>query len=120
MPYSVPPTWQHLEYPTAAKMNLYKDGLDATYALTGSAPVNVAISVIMGPVAHYYFVNRHRWLVYLLGGRLIDPAGVGADVSLSSNGGWSNYDLLQVDWLYPGKLYQVQDVSCAFEDYESI
>lgn len=118
MPYSAPPQWSHLEYPTAAKMNLYKDGLDASYALTGADKIQIAVCARMGTVQGYYFVNRWRWLIYLGSARIDDPAGVSDEVSLPDNGGWSAYDLMQVDWLYPGKLYQVQEATCCFEDYE--
>lgn len=101
-------------------MNLYKDGMDAAVALTGPAPYNVAVSKLMGTVSHYYLVNRWRWLLYLGAGRIVDPADVQEAVSLSDTGGWAAYDLLQVDWLHPGRLYQVQDVACCFEDYESL
>lgn len=120
MAYIAPPAWAHLDKPTAAKLNLYRDGLDAVRALTGDAPINVAVAQIMGTVAHYYFVNRWRWLLYLGAGHLLDPAGVADAVSLSDTGGWASYDLLQVSWLYPGKLYQVQDVTCCFEDATSL
>jgi hypothetical protein len=120
MAYSAPPTWAHLDRPTAAKLNSYDDGLDAIHILTGDAPYNVATAAIMGNVAHYYIVNRWRWLLYLGAGRILDPAGVAADVSLSSTGGWAAYDLLQVAWMYPGKLYQVQNVTCCFEDATSL
>jgi hypothetical protein len=120
MPYSAPPQWAHLDYPTAAKLNLYKDGLDAAYALTGSDKLQPAVCHRMATVQGYYLVNRWRWLLYLGAGRIDDPAGVGDEVSLSDTGGWAAYDLLQVDWLHPGRLYQVQDVQCCFEDYESL
>ena len=116
MPYSTPPTWAYLEYPTAAKMNQYKTGLDAIYAQTGTYTLNVCVCKRVGTVEHYYFVHQQRWLLYLFGGRIVDPADVGDPVTLSDNGSWQSYDLNSVDWIYPGKLYQVQDVGCAMED----
>lgn len=118
MAYSAPPQWTHLDRPTAAKMNLYKDGCDAALALSGQAPYNIPVCKLMGTVSHYYLMNRWRWLIYLGAGRIVDPADVQEPVNLSDTGGWSAYDLLQVDWVHPGRLYQVQDVQCCFEDYE--
>jgi hypothetical protein len=122
MAYSAPPQWSHLDYPTAAKMNLYKAGLDAILALRGSDVVNVAITRRIAPVQGYYLINRYRWLIYACvgTGTMEDPAGVGEDVSLSAIPTWAAVDLLTVDWIYPGKLYQVQGVVCCFEDYEDI
>jgi hypothetical protein len=118
MPYSAPPQWSHLDYPTAAKMNLYKAGLDAISAQQPAFKTNGAVCQRMNTVQGYYLINRWRWLLYLGSARIDDPAGVSDEVSLPDNGGWSAYDLLQVDWLYPGKLYQVQEATCCFEDYE--
>lgn len=116
MAYQTPPTWAYLEYPTAAKMNQYKAGMDAIYAQMGSSKLNPAVCKRMATVQGYYHVNLRRWLIYLGAGRIEDPAGVNEQVSLSDNGGWSAYDLMQVDWIYPGKIYQVQAVTCCFED----
>ena len=116
MPYSVPATWAYLEYPTAAKMNQYKTGLDSIYAQTGTYKVNVCVCKRISTVEHYYIVHLQRWLLYLGGGRILDPANVNDPVTLSSSGIWTSYDLSSIDWFYPGKLYQVQDVECCFED----
>jgi hypothetical protein len=117
MAYVAPPQWAHLDRPTAAKLNIYRDGLDAIHGLTGDSAINIAVAKRMSTVAHYYLINRQRYLLYLGGGRIVDPADVEAAVSLSTSGGWSVYDLLQVSWLFTGRLYQVQDVDCCFEDY---
>lgn len=123
MAYSVPEQWEHGEYPTAAKMNKYKDGLDAIYANLGDYVVNPAVARRIDPVQGYYFLHRHRWLVYRAdpdAGRIEDPAGVGETVTLTATGSnWASYDLGQVDWLIPGKLYQVQSVVACLEDYEA-
>lgn len=120
MAYAVPQRWAHGDYPTAARLNKYKDGLDAIYGALGDYPINPAVAVRIGNVQGYYFVHRHRWLLYLGGGRIEDPAGVSETVNLSTGSGWQSYDLSQVDWLVPGKLYQVQAVQCCLEDIEGL
>lgn len=121
MAYAVPEQWTQGEYPTAAKITKYKDGLDAIHDLLGDAQINPCVTKRTGTVQGYYLVHRQRWLLYRNAGTIEDPSGVGADVSLSAadDGGWTSYDLAQIDWLYPGKLYQVQGVLACFEDYEA-
>lgn len=122
MPYSVPFQWEHGDYPTAARMNLYKDGLDAIYATLGTYKVNYAVARRIAPVQGYFFVHHHRWLIYRGNGRIEDPLEIGEDVSLSppDTTNWYSYDLRQVDWLFEGKIYQVQAVEGCFEDVEPI
>lgn len=126
MAYSVPFIWQHGDYPTAARMNLYKDGLDAVHDALGDYIVNPAVASRIAPVQGYYFLHHSRWLLYSnpspSAGRIEDPAGVGATVTLAATavGEWASYDLSQVDWLIPGKLYQVQAVIACLEDYEAL
>lgn len=123
MAYAVPEQWSHGEYPTAAKINKYKDGLDAIYAALGTYQFNPAVARRLGSVQGYYFLHRHRWLIYRAdpgAGRIEDPAGVGETITLTATGGnWGSYDLSQVKWLTPGKLYQVQAVVACLEDYEA-
>lgn len=123
MAYSVPFQFSHGDYPTAARMNLYKDGLDAIYALTGSYPINMFVCKRTGTVQGFYFVHRLRWLIFRndSAGRIEDPAGVGATVTLEVSGAeWTSYDLDQVDWMIPGKLYQVQALFSCFENAEAL
>jgi hypothetical protein len=120
MAYAVPEQWTQGEYPTAAKINKYKDALDATYALLGDYGVNPAVSRRIGTVQGFYFVHRNRWLTYRDAGTLQDPGGVGEDVSLPNTGNWVSYDLAQVEWLLPGKLYQVEGVLACWEDVDPI
>lgn len=122
MSYAPPETWHHGDYPTAAKLNKYVDGMDAIHGVIGDALYNFAVPRRMGSVQGYYFVHRHRWLIYRDAGRIEDPAGIGETVSLSAadDGGWTTYDLDQVDWLIPGKLYQVQAVVACTERPEAL
>jgi hypothetical protein len=122
MAYAVPFQWAHGDYPTAARLNLYKDGLDAIYGGLGDYNTNRAVAVRIGNVQGYYFIHRLRWLLHLGGGRIEDPNGVGETVTLTAGegGNWASYDLSQVDWMVPGKLYQVQAVACCLEDVEGL
>lgn len=124
MGYAVPQRWAHGDYPTAANLNKYKSGLDAIHDALGDASLNMAVARRIDPVQGYYFLHRHRWLIYRAdpaAGRIEDPAGVGDTVTLTATGGsWASYDLGQIDWLLPGKLYQVQAVVACLEDIEGI
>lgn len=122
MAYQIPERWAHGDYPTAAKLNKYKDGLDAIHAALGDYRINPAVSLRIDPVDSYYFVRRHRYLLYLGAGEIRDPMGVGEAVSLSAGvgGSWAVRDLSSIDWMVPGKLYQVDDVQACIEDYEGL
>lgn len=122
MAYAVPFQWAHGDYPTAARLNLYKSGLDAIHDALGDYSLNPAVARRIDPVQGYYFLHRHRWLLYRGAGRIEDPAGVGETVNLSEadDMGWTTYDLDNVEWLIPGKLYQVQAVIACLEDYEAL
>lgn len=123
MAYQVPEQWSHGEYPTAAKINKYKDGLDATHALLGDARIHPAVQLNQAGdvILSYHLIHRHRWLIYRGAGNIDDPANVGEAVALSAadGGGWTSYDLAQVSWLTPGRLYEVEGVVGCFEDYEA-
>lgn len=122
MSYTPPKVWQHGDYPTAADLNKYKAGLDAVNVALGDYTINPAVAVRIGNVQGYYLIHRHRWLIYLGGGRIEDPSGVGETVTLTAGGGgnWASYDLSQIEWMVPGRLYQVEAVQCVFEDYEGL
>lgn len=122
MAYTPPEQWSHGDYPTAAKMNKYKDGLDAIYAAFGTYPINPAVARRISPTQGYYFLHSHRWLLYRGAGTIEDSAGVGETINLSEaeDMGWTNFDLDTIDWMRPGKLYQVQGVIACLEDYEPL
>lgn len=120
MSYVVPRTWSHGEYPTAAEMTDIKSSMDYLNSVMGDGGLQKAVALRNGFVQGYYIVHRLRWLVYKGAGRIEDPAGVSETVSLSAadDGGYTSYDLDQIDWLVPGKIYQVQAVTACLEDYE--
>lgn len=120
MSYQVPEIWQHGDYPTAAKLNKFKAGLDAVNVALGDYSINRAVAVRIGNVQGYYFLHHHRWLLYLGGGRIEDPTGVGETITLTAGGGWASYDLSQIEWMVPGRLYQVEAVQCCFEDFQGL
>jgi len=117
--------WQHGDYPTAADFNAIKAALDALYAQTGSAEVNAAVCYRRETVQGFYFVHKLTYLIYLIqapetDGSIEDPAGVGETVSLPTGAGFLYYDLSSVEWLFPGKIYQVQGVTTCIEDMVSL
>lgn len=122
MAYAVPQQFYHGIYPTAAMMNKFKDGLDAIYGQLGNYAINPLVAQHTGTIQGFYFSHRCQWLLYKGDGTIEDPSGVGETVNISGDagGGWSSYDLTQVDWLAPGKLYQVQHCDFALEDIESL
>jgi hypothetical protein len=121
MPYTPPEHWSHGDYPTAAKINKYKDGLDAIYALTGSYASNGAVRANTGSYDGYYLIHRLRWLIYRGAGQIMPAGGVGEVVTLTGDGStWLSYDLSQVEWLAEGTLYHVEDVEACLEDNEAL
>jgi hypothetical protein len=117
MAYAVPKRWAQGDEPLAADINKYKDGLDAIHALMGDHPYNSA--VMRGNQPFVMIVHKYRWLIFDSNGTLEDPAGIGETVNITANG-WTTYDLSGVDWLFPGKLYKVDDCQFAWEDYEPL
>ena len=122
MSYSAPDHWQHGDEPTAAAMNKYSDSLEALHAILGDAARHYLVpqnfDVEEPSLDHgFYGVHRLRWLIYRGDGELVDPSGAGATITLSGNGAaWIAYDLDGVEWMTPGRLYQLKDVIVAFEN----
>lgn len=120
MAYTVPPQWAHGDYPTAANVNKFKTALDAVHDIVGDVQLNYPCITNLTVDKGYYFVHQYRWLHYRGDGEITDPAGAGDTVTISGDGNnFLVYDLLQVDWIYPGKLYEVKDVTMAAEDSEA-
>lgn len=123
MAYSAPTRWSHGDIPTAALMQPYSDDLNAIHAITGDAPRNYAVLWNFENVnpsfagSDFYFVHKRRWLIYRGNGELVDPSGAGATITLSGNGtALVAYDLDAVDWMTPGKLFQIKDCIVALEN----
>lgn len=115
MSYTPPRQWHHGDTPTAADMNIYSAGLTLLGALIRSLNWATPYST-MDDTQQVWLVHSKRYLHYVSTGEIIDPAGVGEAVSLSSPNAVDTYDLDEITWLLPGKLYQIVGCSCAFED----
>lgn len=123
MSYSAPPRWAHGNTVSAASMQVYSDDITALYAALGGSGRNHALlwsySNFNGTKfadSGFILVHRYQTLIYRGDGELVDPSGVGDTVNLEGDGTNLVYaDLAAVDWLTPGKLYQVKDVVWAVE-----
>jgi hypothetical protein len=116
MSYTPAPQWHHGDYATAAKLNQYKDGLDAINATLGAIDYEYPLIHRTGDMHTHYFINLYRYLVYRGVGALSDPNNDFESVSLSNtDGAWIAYDLAGVEWIVQGKLYEVQGVTEAYE-----
>jgi len=119
MAYEIPERWTHGEFVTAAKLAKFKNGMDAIHGILGDYQINPYVNERRSQVHDFWFVHRHRWLIYRDAGHIEDPTGVGEQVTLAApTSDFMVFDLAQVSWLYPGKLYNVEGVSWCFEDYE--
>lgn len=115
MSYTAPPTFAHGDYPTASDLNILSDDLDAIHDITGDAAINFATLASVSS-AVFTFVHAHRYLYFGSNGAIVDPSGVGDDVSISEeNGATTKYDLDQISWLFYGQIYQVTGVSWCIE-----
>jgi hypothetical protein len=119
MAYEIPEIWQHGDYPTAAKLNKYKSGLDAIHAMWGDKDfeyplIHTGGAAVAGELHSHWFINRYRYLVYNGEGSIHDPGNVFDTVSLE-DASWATYDLTTIEWIIPGKLYEVQGVREAKE-----
>lgn len=120
MAYSAPHRFSHGEYPTAANINKYKDGLDDLYARLGSYYINPFITFRKNGIQSFWIVHNQRWLLWRGTGWIEDPSGIESNITLTGDSAqWFAYDLSQVEWLIMGKLYQIQNVDVCFEDFEA-
>jgi hypothetical protein len=121
MAYSVPPTFAHGDYPSAANLNVLSANLTALSTILTS--INLAapvINVTRGGV----FINVYRWLHYQsLDGQsvaIVDPTGIGNSQTLpESVTSVTTYDLSGVSWLIPGRQYILTGCKYGFEDWEA-
>lgn len=116
MAYEIPEQWAHGDYPTAAKLNKYKAGLDAIHDLWGDIDYEYAAMHLYAATFYHshWLINRYRYLVYNGTGSIHDPGNVFDTVSLTA-ASWGTYDLTSIEWIIPGKLYEVQGVTEAYE-----
>lgn len=117
MAYELPPQWEHGDYPTAALINKYKTGLDDIESRVGEVKINPYVTFRMSGIQSFFIVHHHRWLLYRGTGWIEDPLHAEENVTLTGSGSdWFSYDLVSVEWLREGKLYQIQNVDACFED----
>lgn len=115
--YTVPDQWAHGDEPTAAKVNKWKDSLDAIHATAGDRAINVPCKIDAAGT-DYYFIHRHRYLYFLADAGIIhDPSGVGDDVNIASSDGFEVYDLDSIGWLQYGALYYIEECNAAMEHW---
>lgn len=118
MAYQVPPRWSHGDIPTGAHMQKYSDALNALKTKADGGLWNMAGRAGQtGGGTAWTFVHVHRYLYYDSSGEIIDPDNAENSVALQDpdDGTWGRYDLSTVGWLYPGKMYNVDDVNGCFE-----
>lgn len=120
MAYVAPPNFAHGDYPTADNLNILSEDLDAI--AVGLDNVNWATAEL--PADGATFVNVYRWLHYQTTpdetGTIIDPSGIGASQSLpSSDSAIAVFDLADVPWLLPSRVYTLTGCTFALEDWDA-
>jgi hypothetical protein len=101
----------HSEYPLAADLNDFSTAEDEIYAVLGDVALNYAVPAEVSS-GEFTLFHKYRWLFFRSVGVIVDPSGVGDDVSISeADSGTSKYDLDSVSWLVYGARYVVTGVS---------
>jgi hypothetical protein len=127
MAYSAPTRFSHGDIPTAALMQPYSDDLNFLEAALPSSQWNPAQLWsyenwnAIHENSNYYMVHAKRYLIYVGDGEIVDPAAGGENVDVSGDGDTvMSYDLDQVPWMTPGKLWNPKDFKFCFEDDEGV
>jgi hypothetical protein len=117
MSYSAPPKWTHGDTVSHTNMQIFSDDEDAIYARFGAALRNYpAANAIAGEDNDLaYMVHRYRWFWFKSSGTIVDPANAANTVTLTEDTEPTLMDLNSIDWLYPGKLYQITGVTWCME-----
>ena len=118
MAYAVPKQWSHGDQPAATDMQKYSDGLNYLDGMFGATRYNRAYpDSLYDDTQDFWLVHQACYLVFTSTGRIVDPAGVEDDVSISpGDKTYGSYDLATIQWLVYGKLYRVIGCSVCFED----
>lgn len=132
MAYQVPKTWAHGDNITHTDLNLYRDGQNTTYEITGDDLLLALVSNSNenGPDAtpeidpwegsNLVFIHRYRWLYFTSSGEINDVDGTEEPVTLTDDDDLdlTLFDLDDVPWLSYGQLYSVNGVAyaCEFEN----
>lgn len=135
MAYSAPHIFEHGEYPTAANMNIYSDGLNAIYTALSSGKMRAPSAkytqyetrasdthndgMAANPDYSYLtMVYLERWLFYSGEGKLFSFPDLAKQVSLPNDATVNIYDLASIPWLIPGMIVKITAVKWAFADWE--
>lgn len=121
--YTPPARFAHLEYPTAVKLNQITAGVLASYERLFQRTIQPAVR--QNYVTTWSVFHRLDVLIYRtpdVDGMQpqLSPLddGIGDPVSLpESRDRYVSFDLTTVDWLSPGMIYKLTDVTAAFEDW---
>lgn len=117
MSYTPPKQWRHGDQPDGAEMQKYSDGLNFLNAILGGQQLNFAVPFSrMEDAQEYWLVHKRRYLIYRSTGKIHDPTGANEPISLSNPEEINIYDLDQIIWMTPGKLYRVVGCSVCMED----
>lgn len=108
----------------ADELNKFSTALQEIY--DARVPFNVSYAVrVITPGEHaddiqFTFVHRFRYLHFYGSGKLVDPSGIGDDVSFQPIEDMDRgiLDLDSVDWLIYGARYHVQFCAAAMEDQD--
>lgn len=117
---------EHKQAVTTTTFNNIKTGIDAIYSILGTSAINNSAlgNYSFGPNetdnvgSILVFLHTSRYLLYEGDGVIVDPSGVGDNVTISDpdkTGEVGEYDLESVNWLGYGMQYQVSGVEWAIE-----
>jgi len=129
MAYSEPALRAKDDQPTAAILNVYANNPPALVAVAYNFQVLMDSGSITSAKSHYRtFTHRGRWLVYATedpdaenkATAVLFPyvrnTAVGEEVTLPDAPEGGTFDLnSQVQWMIPGRVYQVDNVLYCFE-----
>ena len=117
--YVAPKQWSRGDVPTAALMNLYSTGLNATHEYTADIAINPVHPLYVSSGV-FFLTHTHRYLFFLSQGLIEDPLGVEDDITLTEQktGAVTRYDLDDAGWLNYGRVYRVSGCSMCMEDSE--
>jgi len=118
MSYATPKQWSHGDQPEAIDLQKYSDGLEYLYSALGDGgKLNFAVPYSqMEDAQEFWLTHKRRYLIYRSTGKIHDPTGANEPISLSNPSTFNSYDLEQIIWMTPGKLYKVVGCSVCFED----
>lgn len=111
-------SWAHGDYPTAAKLNAYRDDLNTAHGAIGDAGLSLACEHKSS--AEFYLTHNYRYLYWDSTGQIQSTDGT-KTVGLSdpdTPGAAGQIDLDSIDWLLYGMMYVVTGVTWCMEDWE--